>query len=100
MICGELRSELRKRKEQAKEDVMSEHMFLLTKKRLTQAQAARIDMIVKDCGGLRFCGPVDLPGNNPTGWCVGPNLGSPFDIDLRQRVLLELEAQELAWLFV
>lgn len=79
---------------------MSVYLFLLTRKKVTRAQAKRIDRIVRECGGDGFvCPEGGLPGNATTGWCTGPNLGHPFDGDLRQTVLAEIERQKLGWLF-
>jgi len=65
---------------------MSEYMFGITRVRVSNSVAKKLDAICKAEGGTGFTGPVSFPGNDIRGWFTGPNLGSPFDKDLSNRV--------------
>lgn len=65
---------------------MSEYMFGITRTRVSNTVAKKLDAICKDEGGYGFIGPVMIPGSSIHGWFTGPNLGSPFDRDLSNRV--------------
>jgi len=74
---------------------VSEYMFGITRVRVSNSVAKKLDAICKAEGGTGFTGPVTIPGNNVKGWFTGPNLGSPFDRDLSNRVQLAIEGAGL-----
>ena len=64
---------------------MSEHMFGVTRAKLSAREVRRRDRIAKAAGAHGFNYTKD--GQGHIGWFTGPNLGSPFDRDMARRVL-------------
>jgi len=76
-------------------DNPTEHMFGVTRRRITAATGKKLDRIAKR-HGARFVGPVNIPGSDVRGWFTGPNLGHPFDTRLAQAVLADVAAEGIA----
>jgi hypothetical protein len=70
---------------------MSEYMFGVTRKRLSARDVKRRDRICVEEGGTGYQQICD-PGSGWKGWFTGLNLGSPFDDDLRRRVMSRVRA--------
>ena len=68
---------------------MSDYFFGVTKAKITKKEAARRQRIAAKHGAT-FVGPVDLPGNQSTGWFACPNRGEPFDSQIARAVMAEL----------
>ena len=73
---------------------MSEYMFGVTRENPGRREAHRWDRICREEGGYGYTelnvGEGETPGVNNgryQGWFSGPNLGSPFDDRLRDRVM-------------
>ena len=70
---------------------MSEYMFAPTKKKITKTTARKLNAIARR-HGADFVGPVRIPGNDLTGWFAGPNRGFPFDREMHEAVMRDVEA--------
>lgn len=72
---------------------MSEHMFGVSRKKPSRADAKRMDRIARkhDCALIE----VTLPGTGYQRWFVGPNRGSPFDQQMADAVYADLDAAGL-----
>mgnify|MGYP000355958506 FL=1 len=66
---------------------MSEYMFGIISKNLNESQIEKLDNICKEEGGWGFTWYRDPGTRRSYGWFSGPNLGAPFDRDLRERVM-------------
>jgi hypothetical protein len=75
---------------------MSEHMFGVTRHKLSARDVARRDRICREEGGYGYTQVDDSPahGNRWIGWFVGPNRGEPFNRQLADRVLARIKKKE------
>lgn len=73
---------------------MSEYMFGITRKRMTLRERKQANEIAKRHGASFIA--ADIPGNETKGWFVGPNLGEPFDRQLRDAVMADIKAAGLS----
>jgi hypothetical protein len=74
---------------------MSDYMFGVTRKRLTQRQIAQCDRICKEQGAKDFVYIGTTPGTDVRGWFTCENLGEPFNGAIARAVRLALEAEGL-----
>ena len=70
---------------------MSEHMFGVTREKITQREYDRRNRICIEEGGHGYT-EIHDPGQGWLGWFSGPNRGEPFDRQLERRVLDRVEA--------
>lgn len=75
---------------------MSEHMYGVSRTRITRAQADKLERIAKRHDSTLV--EAIIPGIGYQRWFAGPNLGFPFDRDVAAAVAREIaeECPELA----
>ena len=66
---------------------MADHMFGVTRRRLSSRDAERCNAICREHGGTGFVGPVNLPGSDTKGWFTCRNLGWTHDNAIASKVL-------------
>lgn len=70
---------------------MTEHMFGVSRRKLSQRAVKRRDRICKDLGGYGYTQYDESHGTacggRWVGWFSGPNLGEPFDGRLAREVM-------------
>lgn len=70
---------------------MSQHMFGVSRVRITRAQARKLERIAK-CHGACLV-EADISGIGYQRWFAGPNLGFPFDRTISQAVAADIAAE-------
>lgn len=67
---------------------MSQHIFGVSRTRITRAQARKLSRIAKRHDATLV--EATLPGTGYQRWFAGPNLGFPFDRSTAQAVAAEI----------
>lgn len=70
---------------------MSEHVFGVSRQRITRDQARKLERIAKRHDATLV--EVVLPGVGYQRWFAGPNLGFPFDRAVETAVACEIAAE-------
>jgi len=72
---------------------MSEYMFGVSNRRLEDAEVEYRDRVCREEGGYGYV-QAKLPGEGWRGWFTAPNLGSPFDERLSDRVMRRINGDD------
>lgn len=72
---------------------MSEYMFGVGRKRLSERDAKRIDKVARRHGYCFVWGT--FPGQGYQTWFAGPNLGHPFDQAAADEIIADLQREGL-----